>query len=124
MPHTTIHQATISYGFGGDEPIWEGELTVEFTYTPGFPGCGPDFESPGEPPEPDEIDIVRVLEIDGAKPTQAEADAMKDRIYDDDRVYRELCQHAELELADRECEARSLSDREEDRRFFDQMEDD
>lgn len=41
------------------------ELTIEVKMTrPGYPGRGPDFNSPGEPPEPPEFEI-KTITVDG-----------------------------------------------------------
>jgi hypothetical protein len=120
MPHITKHTATLSMGLGGDEPTWEGEATVQFTYYPGFPGRGPDFNSPGEPPEPPEITDICVTHIDGTPVSQREygkyeAETLETHIECNDRLYEELVSIAEAELADWKADA--MERRAEDRRL-------
>ena len=38
----------------------ESEIQVSFTYSPGSAGCGPSFNSPGDPAEDPEINITKI----------------------------------------------------------------
>jgi hypothetical protein len=47
------------------EPYCDTECQVECSVSPGWPGRRPSFSCPGEPPEPPEVEILRVLGEDG-----------------------------------------------------------
>lgn len=61
------------------------ELAVEFDATPYIPATGPTFNSPGEPPEGGEIEILEVIRGGGplAPPlTAIEEAALLDHLYE------------------------------------------
>lgn len=43
----------------------ETELSIFYTYTPGYPGRGPSYSDGGLPPDPPEVEIQRVVTSDG-----------------------------------------------------------
>jgi hypothetical protein len=55
----------------------ENEVVVYYTYHPGYPQLGPTYSCGGEPAEPPEVEIVKVVTVDGVviEPTGAELDA-------------------------------------------------
>jgi hypothetical protein len=88
-------QAKLGLSIGGDEPTWEGEVEVEFEYTPGSPGTGPSYACGGTPPDPAELEVVRIVKIDGRKPElyavpKETLDTLIDHIECDDRLMEEL----------------------------------
>jgi hypothetical protein len=54
----------------------ETEVVVEYTYSHGYPECGPTYDCGGTPAEPAEIEIVKVTSAGVAIiPTDAEIEA-------------------------------------------------
>lgn len=56
---------TLSLSIGGDVPTWEGEAKVSFRVIWGQPETPPAYHHGGLPAEPDMVEDITVLEIDG-----------------------------------------------------------
>lgn len=51
--------------WGGDIQTGEAEVECSYTVSWGRPATGPTYDSGGDPADPDEIDGVRILTVDG-----------------------------------------------------------
>ena len=51
--------------WGGDIQTGEAEVECSYTVTFGRPETGPSYASGGEPADPDEVDDVQILTVDG-----------------------------------------------------------
>lgn len=56
----TLHTYTANVCLEWDHYTAEGELEIDFWFQPGAPARGPGLNSPGEPPDPDEVEIHEV----------------------------------------------------------------
>lgn len=126
------HTYTASFSVGGDIPTWEGEVEFSYTVIWGAPEQGPTYASGGQPADPDEIDDIRVVSIDGnpAGWSDYESDAevaqdMIERLTDDDYAAM-LAEAVEGDIAERDdaLEARWEAQRDVDRVFGPAMGDD
>jgi len=63
---TRRYTHTLSLSLGGDEPVWEGEVTVTYVVHPARPAAPPSYASGGDPPEPALVEDITVTHIDGA----------------------------------------------------------
>jgi len=58
------YAATLSFG-PRDEPTGEIEVECSYAVSWGAPEQGPSYASGGQPADPDEIDDIRILSVDG-----------------------------------------------------------
>lgn len=63
MSRSFTYAATLTWG--GDIQTGEAEVECSYTVTWGAPEQGPSYASGGQPADPDEIDDVRILRVDG-----------------------------------------------------------
>jgi hypothetical protein len=57
------YACTLSWG--GDEPTAELEIECSYTVAWGAPEKGPSYGSGGQPADPDEIDDIKIVSVDG-----------------------------------------------------------
>jgi hypothetical protein len=116
---------TASFSVGGDTPTWEGEVEFSYTVNWGRPETPPAYSHGGLPADPDEIDEIRVVSIDGKpkgwsffEPDARVAEDMIERLTDDDYA-RMLEEASEADLADHDdaMERRWEEQRDMDRVF-------
>ena len=101
----TRHAHTLSLSLGGDQPTWEGEATVSYAVSWGYPEQGPSYASGGQPADPDEIDDIRVTHIDGEPVAHRtygkhEAETLETHIECSDRLMAELLTAASEDAAE------------------------
>jgi hypothetical protein len=112
IPRRT-RSAAVSVGWS--HPDTEEEFTVECSVTPGQPERGPSYSSGGEPAEPAECEILRVLDETGKERPDliALVEADFDRIEEEaienaeDRhvaAYEDACERRAEERREREWE--------------------
>ena len=51
--------------FGGDEPTAEFDVELAFSFVPGLPETPPAYDHGGLPAEPDMVEDIEVVKIDG-----------------------------------------------------------
>lgn len=113
-------QAKLGLSIGGDEPTWEGEVEVEFEYTPGSPGTGPSYACGGTPPDPAELEVLRIVKIDGrnaeAYYTREERESFIDHIEGNPRLMEALFEAGAVDYVEGLAAAQEARyrDREED----------
>lgn len=56
-------ERTLSWG--GDTPTGEAEVCWTYAVTFGAPARGPSYASGGQPADPDEVDDIRIVSVDG-----------------------------------------------------------
>lgn len=57
------HKADIEWTLELDDGE-EHDVLIEYSWTSGSPGCAPSLEYPGDPPEPSEIEFLRISRLD------------------------------------------------------------
>lgn len=57
------HATTVKLGWS--HPATEEEYTIRCRVTQGCEGRGPDMNGPGEPPEPGEVEVLKVVDAQG-----------------------------------------------------------
>jgi hypothetical protein len=70
-------------------------LEIEYSFVQGWAGSRPSFSNPGEPPEPDEVDLIsaRLIKGDGLEPTDDRVQEWaREWLHGDG--YHEACAHA------------------------------
>lgn len=63
MTRRYTYAATLTWG--GDIQTGETEVTCSYTVSWGAPAQGPSYASGGQPADPDEIDDIQILTVDG-----------------------------------------------------------
>lgn len=94
------YTTTLSLSLGGDAPTWEGEAHINFTVSFGRPEVPPAYGHGGLPADPDEIDDVTVVSIDGRTPEPEHADAIAEHIMCSDALLSHLLEHAREEAVE------------------------
>jgi hypothetical protein len=98
--HTTI----LDYEIGGNSI----HLSVGYSYVKGRPATGPTYSSGGEPSEPPECDVHSLRWVVKGKPGEPwntiERGPLFDLIAQDDWIYPELCDAAEVDPREYERE--------------------
>jgi hypothetical protein len=86
--------ATLDISLGGDTPTWEGEVTVTYTVVWGRPETPPAYAHGALPADPDEVNDITVIKIDGtpvvARGLMSNAETLESHIECNDRLIEEL----------------------------------
>jgi len=93
------HHVSFSMSLGGDEPTWEGEVTVVYRVIWGAQERGPTYDCGGTPADPDEIADIIVTSIDGASVLLGDdlmqrARDLQDHIKRDEALISRMLAHA------------------------------
>lgn len=108
-------QHTVTVGL--DSQDWKVE--VEANYTPGAPETGPSYACGGTPADPDEVEVRRVIRVDGIKSIRFASSFIAEltlAIEADDGLMEALAQRGAEEYA-ADCEGAEMAraaEREED----------
>lgn len=113
---TTRYTYAATLSWGGDTPTAELEVECSYTVSWGAPAQGPSYASGGQPADPDEIDDIKIISVDG-KPwpvdlshgfqTEAEdADMLVEKLMNDH--YDRMLENASEEDAARYDDAREM----------------
>lgn len=99
------YTTTLSLSIGGDVPTWEGEATVSYAVAWGRPEAPPTYCRGGLPADPDDVEDLRVEEIDGVPVWdrlhgERDADTIQTEIEGNDLLMCELLASAAAEDAD------------------------
>lgn len=96
-----------SVSFGGDTPTAEFEVELTYTFLPGSPERGPTYASGGEPPDPPEVDDVRLELVDGRPRPWQDGPHLDQKRNDDeleesviDKLYDALIEDGEAQYRD------------------------